>query len=132
MCRVNADVFPGSLNCKHGHRVIVAFGIMSVSLWNSLSHRVSHWSQFATRTGAQPHDAIVTVSDELLNVLAEASIPQIYQSIFQINRAEKGRTFGTTQNCLPMCLSKKSARMPRMFALTHRVRRDLNTVLLHH
>ena len=79
----------------------VAFGIVSVSLERS---------QFATRTGAQAHDAIVTVSyklwlespiKSLLNVLVEAlaSIPQIYQSIFQINRVEKAIHSAKRKTC---------------------------------
>ena len=61
----------------------------------------SELSQCQWQSVGEPHDAISTVSDELslespikswqLNVLLQslASIPQIYQSIFQINRPER-------------------------------------------
>ena len=69
----------------------------------------------------EPHDAIFTVSDELslespikswqLNVLLQslASIPQIYQSIFQINRPERKTVLFTRNH--DMCFAEKSARM---------------------
>ena len=83
MCRVNADVFPGSVNSN----IIVAMIVAdAVKLTQS-------------GLGDTDSDAMFTVSDELslespikslLNVLLQslASIPQIYQSIFQTNRLE--------------------------------------------
>ena len=81
----------------------------------------------------EPHDAIFTVSDEIslespiqwqFNVLLQslASIPQIYQSIFQINLPK-------TVYSEP-CHVDRGEKCPdasRMFALKYRVRRDLNT-----
>ena len=81
MCRVNADVFPGSLNSNTDIAMIVADAV-------KLTQSVLGDSQSVNRT------TLFSVSDELspikslLNVLLQslASIPQIYQSIFQTNR----------------------------------------------
>ena len=93
----------------------------------------------------EPHDAIFTVSDELslelpikslLNVSLQsfASIPQIYQSIFQTNRPEiashlvkppKRKTV-YSEPC-HVLRGEKCPDASRMFALKYRVRRDLNT-----
>ena len=84
MCRVNADVFHGSLN-SNTDIVIAMIVADAVKLTQSEL--------------GKPHDAIFTVSDELslespikslLNELLQslASIPKIYQSIFQISRPE--------------------------------------------
>ena len=81
------------------------------------------------------HDAIFTVSDELslespiksqLNVLLQSleSIPQIYQSIFQINRPERKTVYSEPCHVLR---GEKCPDASRMFALKYRVRRDLNT-----
>ena len=90
----------------------------------------------------EPHDAIFTVSDELslespiqslLNVLLQsiASIPEIYQSIFQTSRLEiashmvKRKTvYSEPRHVLR---GEKCPDASRMFALKYRVRRDLNT-----
>ena len=81
MCRINADVFPGSLNSNTD---IVIADVVKLS----------------------QSELIFTVSDELslespikwqLNVLLQslASIPQIYQSIFLINQPERKTLLGT-------------------------------------
>ena len=83
----------------------------------------------------EPHDAIFTVSDELslestiklqLNVLIQslASIPQIYQSIFQINQPECKTVYSELCHVLR---GEKCPNASRMFALKYCVRRDLNT-----
>ena len=83
----------------------------------------------------EPHDAIFSVSDELslewplksqLNVLLQsrASIMQIYQSIFQINRPERKCVYSKPCHVLR---GEKCPDAYRMFALKYRVRRDLNT-----
>ena len=75
------------------------------------------------------------VSDELsleslikwqLNMLLQslASIPQIYQSIFQINRPERKTVYSEPCHVLR---GEKCPDASRMFALEYRVRRDLNT-----
>ena len=72
-------------------------------------------------------------SNHLLNVLLQslASIPQIYQSIFQINRPEitshlvKRKTV-YSEPC-HVLRGEKCPDASRMFALKYRVRRDLNT-----
>ena len=53
-----------------------------------------------------------------------ASIPQIYQSIFQINRPERKTVYSEPWHVLR---GEKCPDASRMFALKHRVRRDLNT-----
>ena len=94
----------------------------------------------------EPHDAIFTVSDELslvspkkslLNVLLQslASIPQIYQSIFQTNRPEiashlvkpppKRKTIYSEP--WHVLRGEKCPDASRMFVLKYRMRRDLNT-----
>ena len=94
----------------------------------------------------EPHDAIFTISDELslespikslLNVLLQslASIPQIYQSIFQTNRLEiashlvKPPPKHKTVYSEPwhVLRGEKCPDASRTFALKYRVRRDLNT-----
>ena len=137
--RVNADVFPGSLisnSDKHRHRH------RNDRRWRYETHSVgTRWQSVA-----EPHDAIFTVSDEpslespiksLLNVLLQslASIPQIYQSIFQINRPEiathlvkpppKRKTVYAEPCHVPR--GEKCPDASRMFALKYRVRRYLNS-----
>ena len=60
------------------------------------------------------------------NVLLQslASIPQIYQSIFQINRPERKTVYSKPCHVLR---GEKCPDASRMFALKYRVRRDLNT-----
>ena len=103
-------------------------------------------SRRVSRSLGEPHDAIFTVSDELSlqspieslsNVLLQslASIPQIYQSIFQTNRLEiashlvkpppKRKTV-YSEPC-HVLRGEKCPDASRMFALKYRVRRDLNT-----
>ena len=57
MCRVNADVFTKLQTQTSRHRRFRDRVRVAVELTHSL--------EFATRTGAKLHDAIVTVSDEL-------------------------------------------------------------------
>ena len=102
---------------------------------------MAHWMTQESVNG-EPHDAIFTVSDELslespiqslLNVLLQsiASIPEIYQSIFQTSRLEiashmvKRKTvYSEPRHVLR---GEKCPDASRMFALKYRVRRDLNT-----
>ena len=95
MCRINANVFPGSLN-SNNDSVVAMIVADSVKLTQSGLGDTDSDSQSVNR---RSHDAIFTVSDELslespikslLNVLLQslASIQHIYQSIFQINRPE--------------------------------------------
>ena len=136
MCRVNADVFPGSLNSNND----------IVSDWRCETHSVGTQWHWQWQSVGEPHDAIFTVSDELslespinslLNVLLQslASIPQIYQSIFQTNWLEiashlvkpppKRKTV-YSEPC-HVLRGEKCPDVSRMFALKYRVRRDLNT-----
>ena len=91
MCRVNAALcVPRFTKLKHRHRH------RNDRRWRCETHSVgTQW-----QSAGEPHDAIFTVSDELslespikwqLNVLLQplASIPKIYQSIFQINWPER-------------------------------------------
>ena len=126
---------PRFTKLKHRHRHRVTVMIVAMKL---------------TQSGlSQPHDAMFTASDELwlespikslLKVLLQslASIPQIYQSIFQINRADiashsakpppKRKTV-YSEPC-HVLRGEKCRDASRMFALKYRVRRDLNTALL--
>ena len=107
MCRANSDVFPGSL---HSNTDIVTAMIVADAVKETHSVGTAQ-PQWHWQSVGEPHDAIVTVSDELsLESLIKsllqslASIPQIYQSIFQINRPEIASHFvkppPKTQNCL--------------------------------
>ena len=130
MCRVNADVFHGSLS-SNTDIVIAMIVADAVKL---------------TQSVGEPHDAIFTVSDELslespikslLNVLLQslASIQQIYHSIFQTNRPEiASHLVKPPPKCNTVysepCHVLHGEKCPdasRMFALKYRVRRDLNT-----
>ena len=84
---------------------------------------------------AKIYDAIFPVSDELSlespikwqwNVLLQslASILQIYQSIFQINRPERKTVYSEPCHVLR---GEKCPDASRMFPLKYRVRRNLNT-----
>ena len=137
MCRVNADVFHGSLN-SNTDIVIAMIVADAVKLTQSgLSD---------SQSVGEPHDAIFTVSDELslespikslLNVLLQslASIQQIYHSIFQTNRPEiASHLVKPPPKCNTVysepCHVLHGEKCPdasRMFALKYRVRRDLNT-----
>ena len=122
-CKRRSDVFPGSLNSNTD--IVIA---MNDRRWCCESHSVgTQWQSIG-----EPHYAIFTVSDELslespikwqLNVLLQslASIPQVYQSILQINR-QNAKLF--TRNHA-MCFAEKNSRMRP--GCSHRVRRDLNT-----
>ena len=82
--------------------------------WRCETHSVgTQW-----QSAGEPHDAIFTVSDELslespikwqLNVLLQslASIPKIYQSIFQINRPERKTVYSETAWSMPCALRRK-------------------------
>ena len=123
------------------------------SAWAGVSYgmyQVLHDTNNVTDT-VTAHDTIFTVSDELslespikslLNVLLQSlvSIPQVYQSIFQINRAEIA-----SHSAKPPPKRKTVYSEPchvlhgeycpdasRMFTLKYRVRRDLNTAVLDH
>ena len=139
---------PGKLRCvprftklKHRHRH------RNDRRWrcerNSLSRdRSASDTQWHWQSVGEPHYAIFTVSDELsLESLIKsllqslASIPQIYQSIFQINRPEIASHFSKpppkrktvySEPCHVLC-GEKCPDASRMFALKYRVRRDLNT-----
>ena len=99
--------------------------------WRCETHSVgTRWQSVG-----DPHDAIFTVSDELSlelpiqwqwHVLLQslASIPQIYQSIFQINRPERKTVYSKPCHVLR---GEKCPDASRMLALKYRVRRDLNT-----
>ena len=94
MCRVNADVFPSSLHCKHRHR----------RFRNRCPCRCETQSlELVTRAGAQPHDATFIVSDKLTQITDKLTVKcvtrspcidpadlsvNIYQSSFKINRVE--------------------------------------------
>ena len=78
---------------------------------------------------------LFSLSDELslesliksqLNVLLQslASIPQIYQSIFQINQPERKTVYSEPCHVLR---GEKCPDASRMFASKYRVRHDLNT-----
>ena len=150
MCRVNckrhyADVFPGSLNSNND--IVVAMIVAdAVKLTQSGLGLSDTDSRRVSRSLGEPHDAIFTISDELSlqspieslsNVLLQslASIPQIYQSIFQTNRLEiashlvkpppKRKTV-YSEPC-HVLRGEKCPDASRMFALKYRVRRDLNT-----
>ena len=114
--------------CKH--RCVPRFTdiVMIVDMKHTRSHESPSPCRDSLSVG-EPHSAIFTVSDELwlespikslLNVLLQslASIPQIYQSIYQIKRAESphirlnhnpnAKLF--TRNHA-MCFAEKGARM---------------------
>ena len=101
--------------------------------WRRETHSVSVGTRW--QSVDDPHNAMFTVSDELSpespiqwqwNVLLQslASIPQIYQSIFQINRPERKTVYSKPWHVLR---GEKCPDASRMFALKYRVRRDLNT-----
>ena len=116
---------PRFTKLKHRHRH------RNYRRWRCETHSVgTRWQSVG-----DPHDAIFTVSDELSlespiqwqwNVLLQslASIPQIYQSIFQINRPERKTVYSKPCHVLR---GEKCPDASRMFALKYRVRRDLNT-----
>ena len=139
MCRVNADVFPGSLNSNND--IVVAMVVADAVKLTQSGLRLS-----VTLTVTASHQCSSDVSDELslespieslLNVLLQslASIPQIYQSIFQTNRLEiashlvkpppKRKTV-YPEPC-HVLRGEKCPDASRMFVLKYRVRRDLNT-----
>ena len=136
MCRVNSDVFLGSLNSNTAI-VISMIAADAVKETHSVGTAQWHWQSVG-----EPHDAISTVADELSLespikslLQSRASIPQIYQSIFQINRPEIASHFVKpppkrktvySEPCNVLC-GEKCPDASRMFALKYRVRRDLNT-----
>ena len=89
-------------------------------------------SQSVNRTTLFSHSlrrTITRITDTMtvnLNVLLQslASIPQIYQSIFQINRPERKTVYSKLCHVLR---GEKCPDASRMFALKYRVRHDLNT-----
>ncbi len=74
------------------------------------------------------HNAIFTVSDELSLespiLQSLASIPQIHQSLFQINRPERKTVYSEPCHVLR---GEKCPDASRVFELKYRVCRDLNT-----
>ena len=127
MCRrVNAYVFPGSLNSNTD--IVIAMQWSSTSLWNSLSRNsvtVSRWT--ARRYFHCLRHTITRITDTMtVNVLLQslASIPQMYQSIFQINWPERKTVYLEPWHVLR---GEKCPDASRMFALKYRVWRDLNT-----
>ena len=112
MCRVNADVFPGSLN-SNNDTVVAMIVADAVKL---------------TQSGLSDTDSVKKLQ-------SLASIPQIYQSIFQTNRLEiASHLVKPPPKCKTVysepCLVLRGEKCPdasRMFALKYRVRRDLNT-----
>ncbi len=139
MSRVNADVFPGSIN-SNTDIVIAMIVVDAVKLLTQTE------SQSGLRDSQSParhyfhclRRTITRITDKsLLNVLLQslALIPQIYQSIFQTNRPEiashlvkpppKRKTV-YSEPC-HVLRGEKYPDSSRMFALKYRVRRDLNT-----
>ena len=110
---------PRFTKLKHRHRH------RNYRRWRCETHSVgTRWQSVG-----DPHDAIFTVSDELsMTVKCVTTIacivPQIYQSIFQINRPERKTVYSKPCHVLR---GEKCTDASRMFALKYRVRRDLNT-----
>ena len=114
--------------CRWGRCMVYLVDLAVCSIW-------SVWNSLRLSRNSVTVNAIFTVSDELsleaaikwqLNVLLQslASIPQIYQSIFQSNRPERKTVYSKPCHVLR---GEKCPDASRMFALKYRVRRDLNT-----
>ena len=137
MCRVNADVFPGSLNSNNDIVVAMivtdALKLTQSGLSDSDSQSVNRTTLFSLSQTNYHSNPIKSLLNLLLQSLA--SIPQIYQSIFQTNRLEISSHLGKpppkrktvySEPC-HVLRGEKCPDASRMFALKYRVRSDLNT-----
>ena len=133
VCRVNADVFPGSLNSNTDIVIamIVADAVKLTQSGLGDSQSVNRSTLFSL--SQTNYHSIKSLLNLLLQSLA--SIPQIYQSIFQTNPPEiASHLVKPPPKCKTIysepCYVLRGEKCPdasRVFALKYHLRRDLNT-----